>query len=626
MPIGTSKARAAIVALLLVLQGCGGGGGGGGGGSSSAGSGTNGSSPGSTPGAPSPATSPAAPALNLSLGIKQLQFTWGSVSDATYYRVFEDTNGSGFAQLGGDLPASQTTFRRDIAVHFQNWSAARYRIEACNTAGCTTSNTVSAATGALQTIGYLKASNTAAGDTFGWSLALSGDGKTLALGATGEDSNATGINGTQTNNGAESSGSVYVFTRDDAGAWSQQAYVKASNTRADDNFGEALALSADGNTLLVTAPLEDSAATGINGNQADASATNAGAVYVFTRNAGAWSQQAYLKAGNAYANAYFGWSIATSNDGNTVAVGAVGDASNATGLNGNGANHSAADAGAAYVFGRSGNTWSQLAYVKASNTNAGDNFGAAVALNAAGDRLAVGAPFESSNATGIGGNQTDNSSEDAGAVYVFSRSGGSWSQQAYVKASNTVAGANFGNALALDASGNMLAVGAPYETSSATGINGNQADTSAAFAGAVYVFQRSGSAWSQQAYVKASNTNQHDNFGSALALSQDGTVLAVGAIGESSAAVGLDGNQADNSRDGVGAVYLFRAASNNWSQLRYIKPATAGQGGEFGSAIAFSSDTNTLAISAAFETSAATGVNGNQADTSQIDAGAAWLF
>jgi hypothetical protein len=129
-----------------------------------------------------------------------------------------------------------------------------------------------------------------------------------------------------------------------------------------------------------------------------------------------------------------------------------------------------------------------------------------VAVSVDGNTLAVGAPNEASAATGIDGNEADNSASMAGAVYVFTRAGTTWSQQAYIKASNTRSGALFGVAVALSADGSTLAVGSRLESSAATGINGNEADTSATGAGAVYVYIRAGTTWSQQAYVKASNT------------------------------------------------------------------------------------------------------------------------
>jgi trimeric autotransporter adhesin len=126
-----------------------------------------------------------------------------------------------------------------------------------------------------------------------------------------------------------------------------------------------------------------------------------------------------------------------------------------------------------------------------------------------------------------------------------------------VKASNTGSPDLFGGAVSLSGDGNTMAVGAIYEASAATGIGGNQTDDSAGDAGAVYVFTRSGIVWRQQAYVKASNTNVHDWFGRAVALSSDGGTLAVGAYDECSAATGIGGDQNDNTRADSGAVYMY---------------------------------------------------------------------
>ena len=147
-----------------------------------------------------------------------------------------------------------------------------------------------------------------------------------------------------------------------------------------------------------------------------------------------------------------------------------------------------------------------VGYIKAGNTGAYDNFGYSVALSSDGTTLAVGASGEASAATGINVGQSDNTASNAGAVYVFTRSGTAWSQQAYIKASNTGGGDRFGGSVALSSDGSTLAVGAYGETSAATGINGDQSDNTASNAGAVYVFTRSGTAWGQQAYIKASNT------------------------------------------------------------------------------------------------------------------------
>jgi hypothetical protein len=205
------------------------------------------------------------------------------------------------------------------------------------------------------------------------------------------------------------------------------------------------------------------------------------------------------------------------------------------------------------------------AYIKASNTGGasgndyyGDDFGYSVALSADGSTLAVGAYLEDSAATGIDGDQGDNSAGHAGAVYVFVWSGTAWSQQAYLKASNTDPADYFGASVALSADGSTLAVGAFIEDSAATGVDGTQSDNSAGWAGAVYVYTRSGTTWSQEAYVKASNTGADDHFGFSVALSGDGSTLAVGATGEDSTATGIGGDQTDNSANGAGAVYAYR--------------------------------------------------------------------
>ena len=368
---------------------------------------------------------------------------------------------------------------------------------------------------------------------------------------------------------------------------SPNAIVQA-NTEFDDGFGYSTALSADGATLAVGAPGENSLATGIGGNQADNSAESAGAVYLFTRSSAGQSQQVYVKASNTEPYDFFGQTIALSAEGATLAVGAPGESSLATGIDGNQVDNSAPGAGAVYLFARSNTGWVQQAYVKPSNTESYDFFGRSVALSADGTILAVGAPGESSLATGIDGNQTDNSAPGAGAVYLFARSSAGWSQQAYVKPSNPGSSDGFGESMAFSADGTTLAVGATGESSLATGIGGNQTDDSAPGAGAVYLFTRSNTGWSQQAYVKPSNPGGSDIFGQSVALSADGAILTVGAIGESGLATGIGDNQTDNSVPGAGAVYLFTSSSAGWSQQAHVKASNTGGSDGFGQPVALS--------------------------------------
>jgi hypothetical protein len=327
---------------------------------------------------------------------------------------------------------------------------------------------------------YVKASNTESGDQFGSGVAVSGD--TLAVAAANERSGSSGVEANQTDNSADGAGAVYIFTRSQT-SWSQQAYINPSNMEAQDRFGSAITLSGD--TLAVGAMLEDSASVGIGGNEASNSAEDSGAVYVFVRSGSSWSQQAYVKASNVGAGDWFGISVAL--DGDTLAVGATKEDSNATGAQGGGAaqnDNSATDSGAVYVFKRTGASWAQQSHVKASNTAADDDFGRAVGVY--GDLLVVGAQYEASKDGGVGGDQYDNSREKSGAAYLFVRTDSEWLQEAYLKAAIPGQMAYFGNSIAV--SGTTILIGAYGEDSSAVGINGDEANHGSPLAGAAYVF------------------------------------------------------------------------------------------------------------------------------------------
>ena len=415
---------------------------------------------------------------------------------------------------------------------------------------------------------------------------------------------------------------------------SQEAYVKASNTNIGDLFGQAVALSADGNTLVVGAYNEESAGTGINGStQSDNSAGDAGAVYVFTRSGSTWTQQAYLKPFNTDVQDYFGVALALSADGNLLAVGASQEDGVGLGVNsGMQGDNTATQAGAVYLFARSGSTWTQQAYVKASNTGSYDYFGSSVALSDDATTLAVGAYAEDSAGTGINSNTPyDNTSTDAGAVYVFARSGNSWNQQAYVKASTAGAGDSFGRSVALASNGNTLAIGAHQEDSAGTGPqSASQGDNTAQNAGAVYVFTRVSGAWSQQSYIKASNTGAGDLFGGSVALSDDGNTMAVGAHGEQSLGVGVNSiTQNNNGGNFVGAVYVLTRTGALWSQQAYVKASNAENSDTFAflNSVSLSADGNALLVGAYFEDGNGTGLNNaSQADNSASASGAAYFF
>jgi hypothetical protein len=312
----------------------------------------------------------------------------------------------------------------------------------------------------------LVAAETASGDSFGGAVAASGD--VAVIGASGREVG-----------GFTDVGAAYVFINSN-GTWDQVARLTAGVLSGYENAGASVAVSAGGDTIIVGAPAAD-----VNGKQ------DAGAVYVFVRDPGGaavWTQQAKLVAGDGAANDNFGGAVAI--DGDTLVAGASrSDVSGGT------------DAGAAYVFVRSGTTWSQQAKLTASDRVGFDNFGSAVAID--GDTAAVGAPADNNE----GG-------DDAGSAYVFVRSGASWTEQAKLVASDGAAAVYFGALLAL--SGDTLLVGAPLATHSG-----------ATQAGAAYAFTRpvGASTWTESAKLVRTAPAVGDFFGQAVALSGDGAMV-----------------------------------------------------------------------------------------------------
>lgn len=498
--------------------------------------------------------------------VKRFDFAWPPQDGASHYRLFERRD----ADQPLDLIADDITdefFSIERALHLHQH--ATYHLEWCDGAGaCTGSHTAEADDSIAGAVGYFKASNTDADDLFSI-VALSGDGKTLAVGAYNEASNTTtGINGDGTNDDLFRAGAVYVYTQDDMGTWSQQAYVKAEAPE-DRLFGTSVALSEDGDILAVGAPGEDSE-DGVSGD--------AGAVYIFVRDMDdEWSQRDHLTASNASAGDYFGSSVALSSDGSTLAVGAFYEGSALSGINTSGDDNSAFRAGAVYVFTRDGvGQWEQQAYIKASNVDERDQFGSSVALSQHGDTLAVGAYSEDSSSPG---DEDNNDMDNAGAAYIFVRDDmDQWTQQAYIKASSPAAEAKFGEGVALSNSGDLLAVSA---------------------GGTTTVYSRTMGQWSYQDIGQGAGTK--------TALSRDGRVLA---------AVTL-------ANDGVD---IYEQEIGTWSLRGHVEAPNADPGDWFGYTIALNADGSTLAISAWLEDSRATGIGGDQFDNSAIRAGAVYLY
>ena len=468
---------------------------------------------------------------------------------------------------------------------------------------------------------FVKAPVADGGDHFGWALALSADGATLAVGSLDDSSHtgafAPGDPGYQAalasnSESGEESGAVTVYRRSDAGRWTIEAFVKAPRPVDDSYFGvnrassaqgATVALSADGATLAVGAPGNESGSTGtfvpsdepgsdyrhaVNNNDAAGS----GAAYVYRRSDGdRWTIEAFIKAPFVEITDVFGSAVALSADGSVLAVSAPGEDSSHAGVfvpGGAGyqaalSSNNASGNGAVTVYRRSAaGQWGIEAFVKPL-VSSNDEFARFFALSGDGATLAVGAYNEDSGsigafAPGDAGYQAALSSggaSNSGAVTVYRRSAaGRWAIEAFVKAPHRVLnskfGARFGISVDLSSNGVVMAVGSTGENSSFSGVfvpgvegyQGALDDDSVDSSSAAYVYRRSDTGrWAIEAFVKAPNPGAGDNFGAALALSGDGSTLAVQAPFEDGAALEqpVDGGHIPDSggASDSGAVYLY---------------------------------------------------------------------
>jgi len=329
----------------------------------------------------------------------------------------------------------------------------------------------------------LLASDGAAGDVFGVSVSLSGD--TALIGACLDYDNG------------KWSGSAYVFTS--TGTWTQQAKLLASDGSAGDSFGCSVSLSGD--TALIGAYADD--------DKGDTS----GSAYVFTRTGTTWTQQAKLLASDGAMGDHFGWSVSLSGD--TALIGAPFD------------DDKGDSSGSAYVFTRTGTTWTQQAKLLASDGAYDDSFGYSVSLS--GNTALIG--FDNENGA------------DSGSAYVFTRTGTTWTQQAKLLALDGAAGDSFGYAVSLD--GNTALIGAISD------------DDNGVDSGSAYVFTRTGTTWTQQAKLLASHGADLDFFSGSVSL--DGDIALIGAPAYMQIVIG------------IGSVYVFTRTGTTWTQHQKLR-------------------------------------------------------
>ncbi len=407
---------------------------------------------------------------------------------------------------------------------------------------------------------YIKPSNTDQYDLFGYSIDLNYDGTTLAISATGEDSNGIGVNpNSQSDNSIIRTGAVYIF-RYQSATWVQTDYIKSSSPDAYDDFGIDIRLSDDGNTLVVGIMYDDSNGVGVNsGAENDNSLDNSGAIYVFEYTTD-WNQTAYIKAPNPDANDVFGRNVSLSADGKVIAVGTPLEDRASTGINGDLSDNSSPSSGAVYIYRKINGNWTYEAYIKPTVHDSADAFGSALDLNSNGNILVVSSPSDDSNGVGINsGSENDNSATGTGAVYLFQHNGSDWNQTAYIKAPNSDDNDYFGGIVKISGVGNIIAISSLNEDSNGTGIDPDaQFNNSSSASGAVYLYELVNGVLTFKNYLKAPNTNSNDQLGRSIDISYSGKNIVVGSLGESSNGTGVNPpTQSNNSMTRSGAAYVY---------------------------------------------------------------------
>lgn len=348
------------------------------------------------------------------------------------------------------------------------------------------------------------------GSDLGRRVHLSSDGQTAVAAAKSDD--------TTVSNG----GSVIIYQKGSDGSFAYHQRVESSDIQTSDSFGGSVYLSDDGLYLAVGARGEDQLHN------------NAGAVYIFNRasTTANFAQQAKLVTSDGSFYDYFGTSVAFNADATYLVAGADGEYGNP---------YVGTAAGAAYIFTRSGTTWTEQAKLRTSDLATYDVVGTSVHIDDAANYVAIGAPGE--------GRQNNFTTSGLGAVYIFNRSGTTWTEQQKLTSTNVSPinnGGQLGHSVYLEAGANFVVAGA--QTADKSGVSST---------GAVYVFTRSGTTWTQAAQlIGTQETGNSAMFGSAVAINKKGTVMAVGAKSD------------DTQSSGGGAVYIFDrlTSAQTWTQ------------------------------------------------------------
>lgn len=497
---------------------------------------------------------PAAPSVGYAP--KSFLFSWPAVANATYYRLGEDPGATGSFTVVADYLGSTTYARQELALT-QPPAAWRHALQACNANGCSPWSLPVTPDG-NRAIGYFKSTSTGA-HAFGRGLALSPDGSAMAVG-----------------DGA----TLELFTRS-AGQWQ---WVQTLGFQVGSVPNPVVS---DDGTLLVGMPGHD----GAFGDQ--------GLVKVFSRTPSGWTQADEWNPPAPRFIGNFGAFLGISRDGTVVVV----------------SEYFSARGGSFHVYRKTGGTWAREATIEPEHAQPGSLFGVQAKISADGSTIVVGAQYEPSGSLT---DETDTSVSNAGAafVYGYDTGTGTWTKRAYLKAPAPTLHDLFGASTAISGDGNTVIIGT--RNASVAGVSR---------AGVAHVFRRNAGTYALAQTIPAPQLTPDAMFGGfGLALTQDGTALAIAARGDSSSGTGVDADTTQGAAPGSGAVHVYRLAGAQFAHAKYLKASNTGSGDLFGEAIDITADGRTIAVGARGESSAATGIGGDQADNSAVNRGAVYLY
>lgn len=559
----------------------------------------------------------------LSIGFKPprlVEFNWQENGAASHYQIMLSTDGGNtYTQVGEDIAAGNSQSQHEI--NLTQMRDANYRLYTCDQLECLSSEPVWVGSELNQAIGILRANTPKSNIRFGYRISVSGDGKTIAVGSY-DNSNSAGVNGDDTDASGSEVGSVQIFNKQGTD-WILGDYIKPLNPNTADWFAE-VSLNYDGTVLAVGAPGEDGTGDGVNPvADDDISAVGTGAVYIFRLVEGTWEQTDYIKASNPDPHDSFGFSVDLDAEGNTLAVGAIGEDNVYINNIIEGQNNNELESGAVYVFEFVDEVWRQRAYIKPAYplitidpilAHEESEFGHSVSLSDLGDRLAVGAPHEKSLAGGVDAFDYNNEGESAGAAFLYWLDDEqNWQFDAYLKPNVINSSDRFGFSLDFSGDGTQLLVGAPGEQSDRLGISEEIGFYNNRLSGAAYWFHHDESGWRQTNYLKAPNNRAQSQFGHSVSISETGATAVIAAHMQNGVSLGLDNNlfiyDQDNSLGQNGAVYQVKQHfdDNNLPTgelfySNYIKAPHLNSSGFFGWSVAMDAKGDLLAVGTPRET------------------------